>query len=172
MIRYMSMTGCKNIIFPMIGRNMVSHEPAPKYHMERSGIEQLDSILHLMQSRHYPDLKSKAAYMFCSIIDGHPFSNGNKRLAVALLANFLLLNGCGLFSESIEMLHRELKKLFPDLQWSEVKTFRYPHEYFLYYLALVIADRHQKGNMTFPQERAAVEAALKIIVDFSGASSD
>ena len=167
MTKYVSIDHCKEIIFPIIQRHMATGEPAPQYMIERSGLEKVDSILHLMQGDdYYPSLSSKASYMFCAVIGGHPFSNGNKRLAVALLANFLLLNGCGLRDESIGELRRELQLLFPHLQWQQVKSFRYAYEYFLYHLPLIVADRHQKGRMTFHEECSAVERALDVIVHY------
>jgi len=41
----------------------------------------------------YPDLPTKAAAMFESLVQNHPLLDGNKRLAVVLTWTFLLNNG-------------------------------------------------------------------------------
>ena len=44
----------------------------------------------------YPDLPTKAAAMFESLVRNHPLLDGNKRLAVVLTWTFLLNNGFAL----------------------------------------------------------------------------
>ena len=41
----------------------------------------------------YPSLTDKAAVLCFSIIQGHPFVDGNKRVGHAAMSTFLLLNG-------------------------------------------------------------------------------
>jgi death-on-curing protein len=41
----------------------------------------------------YPSLTDKAAVLCFSIVQGHPFVDGNKRTGHAAMATFLLLNG-------------------------------------------------------------------------------
>jgi death-on-curing protein len=41
----------------------------------------------------YPSLADKAAILCFSIVQGHPFVDGNKRTGHAAMATFLLLNG-------------------------------------------------------------------------------
>jgi death on curing protein len=41
----------------------------------------------------YPSLTDKAAILCFSIVQGHPFVDGNKRVGHAAMATFLLLNG-------------------------------------------------------------------------------
>ena len=41
----------------------------------------------------YPTLHDKAAILYYGIIKGHPFDNGNKRIATASLIVFLAING-------------------------------------------------------------------------------
>ena len=162
-MKYPTLTICRQLLFTLIREEMSSVEPAPFYENETPGIKKLESTFALMQNRHYGGLFEKAAYLFCSIIDGHPFSNGNKRLAVATLTYFLITNGMHISAPSMEVVHSELRRLFPKLQWVNVSAFRHPHEYFFYHLALIIADRSQKGHMTFQQEQAAVRELLAFI---------
>ena len=44
----------------------------------------------------YPSLVDKAAVLCFSIIQGHPFVDGNKRTGHAAMSTFLLLNGTGI----------------------------------------------------------------------------
>ncbi|WP_353650456.1 type II toxin-antitoxin system death-on-curing family toxin [Nakamurella sp. A5-74] len=44
----------------------------------------------------YPDLATKAAAMFESLVRNHPLLDGNKRLAVVLTWTFLAINGAEL----------------------------------------------------------------------------
>jgi prophage maintenance system killer protein len=162
-ITLLTLDDCQHWLFPLIRRHMAGHEPAPDYAHEPSGLKRLESILSLANRAEYPDLLSKAAYIFCAIIDGHPYSNGNKRLAVACLCATLVLNSTQLSEMSLEAVREQLKWLFPKLQWQEVEHFTLPHEYFFYHLALVIADRQQKGGLSFQQEQAAVRHLLQFV---------
>ena len=163
-LRYPSLQACAQILFPMIRTSMVEFEPAPPYEEERPGLLKLDSIFQLMQRDHYyPDVFRKAAYLFCAIIDGHPFSNGNKRVAVAVLSYFLIVNGFHISAPSMYAVREALQEHFPKLHWENIQAFHHAHEYFFYHLALIVADRAQKGKMTFRQEQSAVEQLLEFI---------
>jgi hypothetical protein len=163
-MKYPSIEICKKLLFPLIREAMIISEPAPFYEYERTGLDKIESIFHLMESGYYPDELTQISYLFCSVIDGHPFSNGNKRLAVALLSYCLVMNSYKIHIPNMDALKEELQRLFPKLKWEQVKSFRYPHEYFFYHLALIIADRAQKGHITFRQEQEAVRESLTFIV--------
>jgi len=47
----------------------------------------------------YPDLLSKAAALAFSLIQGHPFHDGNKRIGYAAMVVFLKLNGYQISSD-------------------------------------------------------------------------
>jgi death-on-curing family protein len=162
---YPSIEDCVNEgLFGYIRKKMAKQEPAPFYEEEQRGIDNLESIFQFMKRDEYNGVLHKAAYLFCSIIDGHHFSNGNKRLAVTLILYFLLFNDYQIHSKNIEVMKEELMNLFPNLKWDEDAEFQLPHEYFFYHLALIIADRNQKGNMTFSEEHSAVVELLKVVV--------
>lgn len=160
---YPTLDICRQLLFPLVQKEMVTSEPAPPYAYEQRGLQRLESVFALMQRDDYEGFYPKAAYLFCSVIDGHPFSNGNKRLAVSLLTFFMVANGLLISGPSMEAVRDELAKAFPHLKWEDVAAFRRPHEYFFYHLALIIADRGQKGQMTFRQEQEAVQQLLKFI---------
>lgn len=161
---YPTLKACSEVLFPYISARMATEEPAPAYEAECNGLAKLESILHLMQRPEYDGLLEKAAYLFCSVIDGHHFSNGNKRLAVAILVYFLLANGGSIHAPNMEVMRSELERAFPDFRWDAVQSFSQPHEYFFYHLALIIADRTQKGAMNFRQEQEAIVSLLNVIV--------
>lgn len=162
-MRYPTLHECRELLFPLIREEMARSEPAPYYERERSGMNRIESILTLMRRDDYETFFEKSAYMFCSVIDGHPFSNGNKRLAVTLLSFALILNDYHLHVPNMEALRQEFERLFPHVKWETVMAFKYPHEYFFYHLALIIADRSQKGRMSFQKEREAVVELLKYV---------
>ncbi len=164
MVRYPSIIDCQETLFPFIRRHMAGVEPAPDYEFERRGVNGIQGIFGLMERDDYGNVLAKAAYLFCSVIDGHHFSNGNKRLAVALLTFFLIVNGYKISAPDLAAIEQGLRDVFPNLHWENVQAFKYPHEYFFYHLALVIADRKQKGKMTFTQEQLAVVHLLEKIV--------
>ena len=54
----------------------------------------LDSVLqHIQNDDYYPDLESKLTHLFFCANQFHCFEDGNKRIAITLCAQMLLLNG-------------------------------------------------------------------------------
>jgi len=54
----------------------------------------LDSVLnHIRNDDYYPSFEDKLTYLFFSACKFHCFTDGNKRIAISLGAQFLLLNG-------------------------------------------------------------------------------
>jgi death on curing protein len=51
----------------------------------------------------YPDLFSKAAALFESLVSNHPFLDGNKRTAITAAGLFLRLNGARLSTTQSEL---------------------------------------------------------------------
>jgi death on curing protein len=57
-------------------------------------IDKLDSVLqHIQNDDYYPTFDSKLTHLFHSVCKFHCFQDGNKRIAIALCAQLLLLNG-------------------------------------------------------------------------------
>ena len=94
-------------------------------------------------------LKEKSAYLLCSIVGGHYFSNGNKRLGVAILLFFLMHNNAEVEVIDEESYQIFLAEFFPHAQWEENSNIPHSHALFLYNLALVIADRERRRDMDF-----------------------
>lgn len=57
-------------------------------------IEQLESVLaHIKNDDYYPTFLDKITHLFFAANKFHCFQDGNKRIAITLAAQFLLLNG-------------------------------------------------------------------------------
>jgi death-on-curing protein len=57
-------------------------------------IEKLDSVLnHIQNDDYYPTFDAKLAHLFFCSCQFHCFEDGNKRIAITLCAQMLLLNG-------------------------------------------------------------------------------
>lgn len=61
---------------------------------EHFDLGRLDSVLQNIQNdTYYPTFADKLTHLFYCTCEFHCFADGNKRLAIALCAHFLLLNG-------------------------------------------------------------------------------
>lgn len=57
-------------------------------------IQQLDSVLeHIQNDDYYPNFEDKLTHLFFGACKFHCFQDGNKRIAITLTAQMLLLNG-------------------------------------------------------------------------------
>ena len=76
----------------LIHRRTVEHSGGGSYEILNAG--QIESILiHVQNDDYYPSLTDKLRYMFYGFCKFHCFSDGNKRIAITMCANFLLRNG-------------------------------------------------------------------------------
>lgn len=61
---------------------------------EHIDLARLDSVLqHIQNDDYYPTFEDKITHLFFCTCKFHCFADGNKRLAITLSAQFLLLNG-------------------------------------------------------------------------------
>lgn len=61
---------------------------------EHFDLGRLDSVLQNIQNDdYYPTFEDKITHLFFCVCEFHCFADGNKRLAITLSAQFLLLNG-------------------------------------------------------------------------------
>ena len=61
---------------------------------EHFDLGRLDSVLqHIQNDDYYPTFEEKLTHLFYCVCEFHCFADGNKRLAITLSAQFLLLNG-------------------------------------------------------------------------------
>jgi len=62
--------------------------------MGQLNIEKLDSVLqHIQNDEYYPTFEEKLTHLFFCACKFHCFQDGNKRIAISLGAQFLLVNG-------------------------------------------------------------------------------
>lgn len=75
------------------------HDHQLKTYGGASGIRdmgQLEAALYRPQTGYYSDLVQEAAALWESLLQNHPFVDGNKRTAFAVMHVFLLINGLGI----------------------------------------------------------------------------
>src|SRR5580658_10145567 len=73
----------------------------------------LESALHRPQTGYYDTLIHEAAALLESLVQNHPFVDGNKRVAFAVVDVFLRINGYVITGES-NSIYDYLMKLFED----------------------------------------------------------
>lgn len=88
----------ENIIYITLEQAKVVHEKTILYSgggtCEPLALGQLDSVLeHIKNDDYYPTFVDKLTHLFFCTCKFHCFADGNKRLAITLSAQFLLLNG-------------------------------------------------------------------------------
>ena len=73
----------------------------------------LESALHRPQTGYYDTLVHEAAALLESLVQNHPFVDGNKRVAFAVVDVFLRINGHWITADS-KAIYDYLIKLFED----------------------------------------------------------
>jgi death-on-curing protein len=71
----------------------------------------LESALHRPQTGYYESITHEAAALLESLIQNHPFVDGNKRVAFAVMDVFLRINGYRLTTDS-DSVHAFMMELF------------------------------------------------------------
>jgi death-on-curing protein len=80
----------------------------------------LEAALFRPQTGYYSDIIAQAAALMESLAINHPFLDGNKRVAFAVIDVFLRINDCQLVAEN-NKIHKEMMKMF------DRQTFDYEH---------------------------------------------
>lgn len=86
------------IIYITLEQAKIIHQKTIQYSgggtYEHLDLGRLDSILeHIQNDGYYPNFVDKITHLFFCTCQFHCFADGNKRLAITLCAQFLLLNG-------------------------------------------------------------------------------
>ncbi|HWZ64852.1 MAG TPA: type II toxin-antitoxin system death-on-curing family toxin [Steroidobacteraceae bacterium] len=71
----------------------------------------LESALHRPQTGYYDTLIHEAAALLESLVQNHPFVDGNKRVAFAVIDVFLRINGFTITASSAAIYNRMIKLL-------------------------------------------------------------
>ncbi|HHX54703.1 MAG TPA: type II toxin-antitoxin system death-on-curing family toxin [Clostridiales bacterium] len=86
-IKYISLENAREI-----HRSTITHSGGGMY--EHLDLDRLDSVLvNIQNDDYYPDFVDKLTHLFYCVCQFHCFADGNKRLAITLSAQFLLING-------------------------------------------------------------------------------
>ncbi len=80
----------------------------------------LEAALFRPRTGYYSDIISQSAALMESLAINHPFIDGNKRVAFAVVDVFLRINGYQLVGEN-QKIHKEMMKMF------DTQTFDYDH---------------------------------------------
>lgn len=71
----------------------------------------LESALHRPRTGYYESIIHEAAALLESLVQNHPFVDGNKRVAFAVMDVFLRINGCRLIEDN-DSIHAYMISLF------------------------------------------------------------
>lgn len=80
----------------------------------------LESALHRPQTGYYDSLLHEAAALLESLVQNHPFVDGNKRIAFAVVDVFLRINGYTITADSTSIYRRMMDLI-------ETRTFDLEH---------------------------------------------
>ncbi len=80
----------------------------------------LEAALFRPRTGYYSDIISQAAALMESLAINHPFIDGNKRVAFAVVDVFLRINGCQLVGQN-NKIYKDMMKLF------DQQAFDYDH---------------------------------------------
>lgn len=138
MVYYIADTGSLEAVFNIIATRYSQSEEVPSYRDEKGFPDLISTLERVKEDNYYPDLYSKAAYLFINLNQGHFFSNGNKRLSIVALTFFLGLNLCVFKNENKEWYKEKLINLFPecsDIDFEDFSDFT-SVDFCVYHLAI------------------------------------
>lgn len=86
------------LVYPTIEQAIAIHRKTVEVSgggtLEHLDMGRLESVLeHIQNDDYYPTFEDKLTHLFFSACKFHCFADGNKRIAISLSAQFLLLNG-------------------------------------------------------------------------------
>lgn len=163
MPKFVSIEDCFSEIFPTIRNNLASkNNPAPMYEAELDGLEKLKGRLVLVRnSGYYKGFYAQTAYLFVAVAEGHFFSNGNKRLALSLLAKFYELNNYKEYRFKRDKYLQKLKEIFPKAKLRKISEIKVVFPEMLYHLTKIVADKKSRGEGNFDSLKSKVEEFLR-----------
>jgi len=103
---YLEIDDFETIINQLINAKEEYSEDIPPIETRYEG--RLESILQQIQSKYfgidlYPEIETKAAWLFYLLIKNHPLQNGNKRVAVIAYLVFLATNCDELYFDEVSI---------------------------------------------------------------------
>lgn len=152
-------------LFETVHRHLTQKEHAPSYEEETAGVEKLLGVFERVRADNfYPSLVSKAACLFIQINKGHFFSNGNKRLALAIAVGFLQINESPIQQLPRITYHKKLTELFPTFTNYQNFDDFHPEEFGFYHLSIIVADS-AKYIQSFDELKEKVESFIKFSIE-------
>ncbi len=136
----------------------VNKEEVPDYDAESDSVDAYFALIDRMKSDLYPDIFSKATILFLGV-NGHLFSNGNKRLAIASLTYFLEKNEYIPLEFTKEQYTNLFKDIFLTIDLKDWDTFQ-SLDFAMYNLAIVSA-LFNREDISFEEGKGRVEAFLR-----------
>ena len=87
-----------SFVYPTIEQAIAIHRKTVEFSgggtYEVLDVGKLESVLfHIQNDDYYPTFIEKLTHLFYCVCEFHCFADGNKRLAITLSTNFLLING-------------------------------------------------------------------------------
>lgn len=119
-MEYVTLEDCTERLF-QLAIAFDAAEQTPSYEKNIEGQKKLSGILQQSKNDWYGTCFKKAAYLLTAITKGHVFINGNKRIALLVLLDFLYRNGYRHKSISKESYKRWFKA-----EWADYKL-THPH---------------------------------------------
>lgn len=157
-IKYITPEDLINIIDIIRSLDYEYAEEVPNYDSEREGIDKYFSLIDRMRQEYYPDIYSKATFLFLNV-NSHYFSNGNKRLAVVSMTTFLESNMYTPIDMSKDEYRNLLIERFSDSELNDWENFS-PIDFAMYNLAIITAEQNKIGT-PFDDVKDKVESFLK-----------
>lgn len=159
MLNFISLEDCRKYIFPIIRENLAAeNNPAPLYENETVGLKKLEAVFSLAKNHtYYEGFFEKATYLFLSILSGHFFSNGNKRLALSVFVKFYEINGYRESRFKRDKYVGKLKEIFPKAKIRKIPEIQAVFPEMLYHLTKIVADKKSRGDGSFDSLKSRVE---------------
>jgi len=137
----------------------INDDEIPRYDDQPDKIDDYFALIdRLKNDTYYPDIYSKAATLFLNL-NGHYFTNGNKRLAVFSMTYFLESNGLSPINLDKYKFRDLIIEIFGNHRLEDYDNFS-PTDFAMYNVALITAQFNQ-NNVHFDDGKTQVERFLR-----------
>lgn len=160
-IHYITPEDLIDIIDAIQSFDYVSADEIPKYDDQPDKIDDYFALIdRLKNDTYYPDIFSKAAALFLNV-NGHYFTNGNKRLAVFSMTFFLESNNWKPAEMNKNTFEEIINRIFGEHELEDYENFS-PTDFAMYNIALITATFNRNG-VEFDEGKRRTEQFLREI---------
>ncbi len=160
-IRYITPEDLVEIVDVIQSFDYINDEEIPRYDDQPEKIDDYFSLIdRLKNDTYYPNIYAKAAALLLNV-NGHYFTNGNKRLAVFSMTYFLESNGLSPVDLTKEEFGGLILETFGIHNLEDYKNFS-PTDFTMYNIALITAQFNQH-NVDFDNGKTQVERFLRAV---------